>query len=348
MKRTSRKIMGMMLTAVILAGLSGGCTTNDKAAAAIPHGSLVYANYSYGKYSINAMNPETLQVTTKIEIANGWGNDIFQDKKGRIWCPVYYKPDMTNMENFVEVFDPASGKRWHVVVGEGPRQVVFADNGAYVVCEEDGENPTIYFVDDQMQAKQWKKVEHGGLISGVQFDGSTIYWSSLHNDPNHDQTKDVPMLVKVPLQGDIVMQKLSETPKGFNSLWLHNDKLYLGLEEQEGTISEYDAKTLHRTRIMPYNDMVGEFVGVGQDQVAVSNFSRRQQSGSKVTVLDVAQGKQAHSFDAQVLAGHLSYWNDRYYLVDNQHTKMEILNKDGTSQKVIDTPTQVTNLVWYP
>jgi DNA-binding beta-propeller fold protein YncE len=346
MKRTWYKMSVPMLAAIMLAGCSGPFAS-EKAVDAIAHGSLLYANYSYGKYSINAMNPTTLEVTSKIEIAKGWGSDIFQDKKGRVWCPVFYQPDMTNMENFVEVFDPATGNRWHVEVGQGPRQVVFADNGAYVVCEEDGDNPTIYFVDDQLKATKWKTVEHGGLISGVQFDGSAIYWSSLRNDAA-DPTKDVPMLVKVPLQGDVAMQPLSDAPKGFNSLSLQNGKLYLGLEEKEGTISEYDAPTMKRTRILPYTDMVGEFDWLADNQVAVTNFSKRQQSGNKITVFDVTQGKEVRSFDAKVVAGHVTHWQDHYYVVDNQHTKMELLKDDGTSEKVVDAPTQVTNLVWYP
>jgi hypothetical protein len=311
----------------------------------IEAGSLVYASYAQGHYTLYGVDPTTLQAKNKLSLDDGWGDTIFQDAGHRIWAPVFYKPDMTTMENFVDVVDPAAGKSTRVQVGLGPKQVLFSDKGAYVLCQEDGENPTIYFVDVNLKATKWKTITHGGLINGAAFDGQNIYISALHNDAN--VSNQAPLLVKVPLQGDFVITKAASEPRGFNNLHLQNDHLYMGMQAEDGSISEFDTKTLARTRSVSasYQDMVGDILTFDNDKMVVTNYSKTQQKGNTVTFLYVKAGSIASEFNTTNLAEHLSYIDGKFYAVDNLHLKLEVLDSTGKSEKIVDTPTQVTNLV---
>ncbi|MGZ4106822.1 MAG: hypothetical protein ACXVO1_05730 [Tumebacillaceae bacterium] len=353
-KRTG---LGMLLVAMTMVFAVGCSSSSEKAtneqttqkaqkfAEKIEAGSLVYASYAQGHYTLYGVDQSSLAVKGKLSLDDGWGDTIYQDNQHRIWAPVFYKPDMTTNENFVDVVDPANAKSTRVQVGKGPKQVFFTDKGAYVVCQEDGENPTIYLVDENLKATKWKTIEHGGLINGADFDGSTIYFSALHNDK--DVSKQAPLLVRVPLQGDYLIKKESEEPRGFNNLHLQNGKLYMGMQSEDGSISEFDAKTLARTRSVSasYQDMVGDMLTFDTNTMVVSNYSKTQQKGNSISFMNIKDGGLVSVFSTTNNAEHLSYIDGKFYAVDNLKLKLEVLDKTGKSEKIVDTPTQVTNLV---
>lgn len=328
----------IILLSVSLVGCSFPKASNNK----IPSNSIVYANYSDGKYSLSFLKRDSFELIDKIELIKGWGEKFFKDDKGQLWFPIMNKNDMTTAENKVVIVDPVTTKIRKVTVGFTPRDIFFINDYAYVVCQEDGENPSIYRIDSNFKVSKWKTIEHGGLLSGIQSDGQNIFWTSLrtHSNPNLNY----PLIVKVPINGPVEMKKLSEKRIGFNNLLYLNNKLYLGLENEKGTFVEFDAKTLKPLRYFPYHDMVGDIVAIGEQQIAITNFSKVMSKGSTITIINLKDGKILKSFNVKNLAERLSYVDGSLFVGDNYNMKLQKFNLNGESLNIFEIPTQTTNI----
>ncbi|MFC4765988.1 hypothetical protein [Effusibacillus consociatus] len=308
-------------------------------------GSLAYASYHKGDYTLYFVDPNTLEKKEQFSLTKGYGDEIFKDSKERIWIPVQWKPDSTTRDNSVVVFDLTNSKKTIIQVGFIPLAVFFKDHDAYIVCRENGFNPTIYKVDSSLQATKWKTIENSGLISGLQFDGNNIYWNSLLVDPK-DPKQSLPQLVRVSLSDGLTqVKKLSNEQRGFHGLLYFNGHLYMGLQGEEGNLLEFDPKTLQQTRIFPYKDMVGELKVIGDQKIAVTNYSARYKKGAKISVFDINKAEVISSFDSQNAAEHLSYINGKFYIVDNRKNKIEIWDATGKSNQVFEAPTMVSNIL---
>lgn len=337
-------IIPVLFVMIILFVAIVGCTLKmNTSIKKITSDTLVYANYSNGDYSLNILKPDSLELIDKIKLIEGWGEKSFKNQKGQLWFPISYKPDMTNAENKVIIIDPSTATLKTVNVGFNPIDIFFMNENTYVVCVEDGENPSIYRIDTNFNVSKWKTIEHGGLISGAQSDGKNIFWSSLRCHDNPDL--DYPMLVKVSLDGSIEIKKLADKRIGFNNLLYLDNKLYLGLEEEKGTFVEFDAKTLEPLRYFPYNDMVGDIIPVGEQKLAISNYSKRMGSGSTITIFDLKDGKILKSFNAKYTAERFSYISGSLYIGDNHNMKLQKYNLNGELLKIFEIPTQTTNII---
>lgn len=333
----------LLFVSVLLLALVGCTPSSNTSMKKITPNTVVYANYANGEYALSILKPDTFELIDKMALIRGWGDKIFRNAKGQLWFPINYQPDMTTAENKVVIVDPVSSTLKTVTVGNFPRYIFFINEDAYVVCEEDGENPSIYRIDPGLKATKWKTVEHGGLISGAQSDGQNIYWSSLrtHDNPNLDY----PMLVKVSVNGSVESKNIAEKRIGFNNLLYLDNKLYLGLEDNRGTFAEFDAKTLEPVRYFPYHDMVGDIIPLGDHQIALTNYSKKMNTGSTISIVNLIDGKITKSFNAKYLAERLSFVNGFLYVVDNHNLKLQKFNVNGESLNISICPTQTTNIL---
>jgi hypothetical protein len=306
---------------------------------------MAYASYSDGEYTLYVVNPTNFESVSQLSLMEGYGTDIYQDANKRIWIPINWAADSTTSENHVIVIDPVTSKKTIIEVGSEPVGVIFLGETAYVVCNEDGFTPTIYKIDNSLHATKWKTVQGGGLISRVQSDGSNIYWSSLYVYPDKPADPGYPQIVRVSANGDVKIQRLAETNRGFNSLLYFNQHLYMGLQGDKSSLVELDPTTLKVTREFPYNKMVGSLTPINDHEIAVTNYSDRLAQGSQISLMDLKSDKNDETFNTKILPEHVSFLDGKYYVVDNHHNKIEVLDRSGREEEIFNAPTMVSNIM---
>lgn len=312
----------------------------------IPRSSLLYASYSSGEYSLHAVDPNTFQNKDTITLYQGWGNRIYKDQKENIWCPITLKPDMTTPEHVVIILNPKNRQIKTINVGNQPEFIFFKGDTTYVVCKEDGINPTIYSIDSSFSSKKLKTVQNGGLLSGAQFDGESFFFNSIITE-NYKQQAMYPALVKTPLNGSSIFAKLDNQYHGINNLLLIDNRLYMGIQTKDSTLVYYDAKNLKQIGSLPYKDMVGDIIPVDSNTLAVTNFSLRALQGSKVALFNLKKQKVISTFTSQYVVEHLTYLNNKYYVVDNVNHKLQMFNKTWKLEQTVNIPAQVNTILEY-
>lgn len=323
-----------------------GCTQDDKNNQ-INQESLVYGSGKNAEQNLTVANPKTLKTIKTIKLTDGWTDRIYMDQNKDIWMPIVFKPDMTNPENKVFILN-RNGKINKITVGASPHYVFFQDNYAYVVCDEDGNSPSIYQIDHHLHIKKMMTIKNGGLISNAVSDGSNIYFSSFQNDGN---LQFYPTLVKVSLNGKVKMQRLSKEKLRLNNLLYINHKLILGMEapKDQSTLVMYDAETLDKIKNLNYMEpVVGDIIPVDNGDIAVTNYSKLTSKGQKVIILNVNDNKVMKTFETTYPVEGLNYINGQFIAIDNYHNKLELLDGNGKSIIIRNAPLQVSNIILRP
>lgn len=323
-------------------GISG-CSQANKTNQ-INQKSIVYGSYHNGEQDITVADAVTLKTVKTIKVTEGWTDRIYLDQKNRIWVPIVYKPDMNTAENKIYILNN-DGSMDHVEVGASPHYVFFQGDAAYVLCDEEGFNPTLYKINSQNQAKKVMTIKDGGLISNAVSDGGNIYFSSYQDDGNHQF---YPTLVKVALDGKAEIKRVSNEKLGLNNLLLMDHQLIFGLEAPKGqsTLVMYDAATLKKIKNLNFTEpVVGDIVPVDNGNIAVTNYSKTASIGQKITVLNVKSNKIIKTFNTHYPIEGLSYIKGQFIAVNNYSNKLEILAKNGNTKKIVKAPLQVTNLL---
>jgi len=323
-----------------------GCAQGDKINQ-INKESIIYGSGLNAEQNLTIADPATLKTIKTIKVTNGWTDKIYMDNKRNIWMPVVYKPDMTNHQNKVFILNN-NGKIDKITVGFSPHYIFFKGNRTYVVCDEDGANPTIYQIKSNLQTKKLMTVKNGGLISNAVFDGQNIYFSCWRNTGNFQF---YPTLVKINLNGKVNFQQLSNQQLGLNNLLLMDHKLILGLEapENHSTLVMYDTETLHKIKNLNYTEsVVGDIIPVNNGNIAVTNYSKTQSSGKKISILNVKENKVIKTFESKYPTEVLSYINGQFISVNNYHCKLEVLDENGKSKIIRKAPLQVSNMILRP
>jgi DNA-binding beta-propeller fold protein YncE len=310
--------------------------------------SVIYGSGRNAEQNLTVADPVTLKPIKTIKVTNGWTNRIYMDSSRRIWIPIVNKPDMTHQDDRVFILNN-NGKIDHVTVGYAPHYIFFNGKMVYVVCDEDGKNPSIYQIDQYLQVKKMITVTNGGLISNAVFDGKNLYFSSYRDLGNYNF---YPFLVKVSLSGQVHTEKLSKVKCGLNNLLLFEHTLILGLEapkKDDSTLVMYDAGTLQKIKNLQYKEsMVGDILSIDNGDIAVTNYSRLGFKGQKVTVLNVKENKVIKTFHTTYPVEALSYVNHQFIAVDNDHDKLEVFDENGKSKGIRNIPTQVFNMILRP
>ncbi|WML46696.1 hypothetical protein RCG23_13670 [Neobacillus sp. PS3-34] len=307
---------------------------------------IIYGTYSNGKYSLSLANPSSLKSEKSKQMTTGWTDRIYTDYKNKVYIPLNYKPDMTVPEDKVIIYDLSRNKQSTVKVGVKPHFVFFKNGNAYVLCEEDGTTPSVYKIDKNNQSKKLFMIPDGGLISNAVFDGNDIYFNSLKLTADSQY----PKLTKVSLKGKITTRAISKENLGINNLLLFNHKLIMGLQApaNQSTLAMFDPQTLEKVDNLNYTEMmVGDIVPMSNKLIAVTNYSEVAQKGNKISIIDVDENKLINTFTSKNLTEKLAYIKNRFVSVDNLNNKLELLDKDGKSIKVMNIPTQVSNLILY-
>lgn len=305
---------------------------------------IVYGNYEYGHYYLSMANSHTLKVRQKLKITDGWTDNINLDKNNKIWIPIINRDGTRPADNRVIVVDLKNKTKKIVKVGDAPHYLYFKGENTYVVCDEDGENPSLYKIDKKLHAKKIKTIHKGGLINSATFDGETIYLLTNHIDTEKSEV--YPMLERLSLDGHITIKVITKEDIGNNGIGVINNQLIIGLQSGKNAIlNVYDKKSLKKIKELPYNQsMVGQILPINNKTIAVTNYSATTMQGNKITFIDINSNQIEKVLTSTHPVEFMNSFQNKYILVDNDSSTAEILRTDGKREKVINIPTQVFNM----
>ncbi|MEY2196908.1 hypothetical protein AB7942_30000 [Neobacillus sp. BF23-41] len=331
----------VILIVVLLLFILNGCSKPIN----IPENSVTYVSYANGDYTIYFIDPTTAKTLDSVKIGEGYGDRLFKDTDGNFWAPLQFKPDSTNAENRVLIFDPKGGKTKDIKVGLHPFSVNFIGDFKYIVCIEDGFTPNVYRFNNELKGGKYLKMPDLGLIFDVTQNKDNLYIASLVTKKD----KQLPMLTKVNLKNKTIHSKLvSKESKGISNILFFNNKLYLGMEDPIKTVTVFDPNSLNEVGKLDYTEpMVGELQRYNNDEILITNYSRLLSKGGKITFYSLSKNKVLRSFDTKSLAEHVSVIHNKLYIVDNTNNKMYIYDLNGKLLNEVDIPTMVTNLMSY-
>jgi hypothetical protein len=266
-----KKLIITMISIIVLSA----CNNNSVVMKTIQPQTVVYGNYT-----LSFANQHTLKVDKTIKITKGWTDNINLDQDNKIWVPIVNKDGNVPPDNRVIVYNLNNGAKDEIKVGDSPHYIYFNNHNAYVVCDEDGTNPTLYKINSQLKATKVTTVHQGGLINSAAFDGKNIYLLT-----SHVGNEIYPMIVKLSLNGSSNINIITKENIGNHGLAVIDDKLIAGLQSGvNATLGVFDKNTLQRLKDLPYEqDMVGQIKPLANHEIAVTNYSDVKRQGNKIT-----------------------------------------------------------------
>lgn len=342
-----KKLIILVILMISIVGL-GACNKDKIEMDTVDSNSLVYGNYEYGNFFLSIVNPKNLKTNQKIKITEGWTDNINQDKFGKIWIPIVSEDGSMPKDNRVVVVDLKNKTKKEIKVGDSPHYIYFKNSKAYVVCDEDGINPSLYRVDENFKSTKVKTIKKGGLINGVTFDGEYIYLLANHVDYNNN--KQYPMIEKLSLNGKVVKKIITKKDIGNNALSVVGNKLVVGLQAgKRATLGVFDKDTLRRLKDFTYmEDMVGQILPIKNNVIAITNYSKVAAEGNKITFLDIDQNKIIKIISTKSAVESLSLVDDNHlFYTDNIKEVGALLDENGKEIRSVKIPTQVYNIVQY-
>jgi hypothetical protein len=340
-----KRLMIIVFFIIFTIGLSA-CSKNTIAKVAIKSvnsQTVLYGNYGYGEYYLSFANKQTLKVDQKVKITKGWTDNINLDQDNKVWIPIVNQEGTVPPDNRVIVVDLKNKTKKEIKVGVAPHYLYFKDNNVYVVCDEDGTNPTLYKINQQLKATKVKTMHEGGLIKSAAFDGESIYLLT-----NYIKNSEIyPMIDKVSLNGKVETKIITKQNIGNNGIKVMDDKIIVGLQSgSHATLGVFDKKNLQRLKNLPYGqDMVGQILSIKNHIIAVTNYSKLAQNGNKITFIDISQNKITKVISTQNDVESLSMIDsNRFVSTDNSKSTAEIFDENGKKLKYVNIPTQVFNI----
>ncbi|HEU4963192.1 MAG TPA: hypothetical protein VFV52_04935 [Bacilli bacterium] len=355
-KRAARLALALTLTTTVLAG----CSHLSAQEKQFPTGTVAYMSYSNGDYSLYLAKPKTLETIDSIKLGEGFGFSISEDPQGRIWAPLSYRSDSTTLENHVTVYDPIKDKKWRVEVGGDPERVFFAKNKAYVLCGENGVDPSLYVVDEALEGHKLETFTGAGYLVDPQFDGETFYWYT-RPDGEGNNPADMPLQVETyslseQKRGTLTLHDEKVEPGArLYGLLVHQGRLYASYESREGNLHKFDAKTGEKLRTLDLQGHRGSLALVRDDLIAVTDVRSHHQMAGTVDLFQLSTdditgditGRVVGGFGFQRPVDRVSFVGDYLYAVDNGENKFLAISLDGEDVQEMDAPTMVSNFIAY-
>jgi hypothetical protein len=339
-----KKLVIVAFLMISMIGLSA-CSKNRIAMKSIVPQTVIYGNYEYGNYYLSFADPKTLKVNQKIKITKGWTDNINLDQDNKIWIPIVSRDGSVPPDNRVIVVDLKNKTKKEIKVGTSPHYLYFKDHYVYVVCDEDGSNPTLYRIDQQLKATKVTTVRGGGLINSAAFDGENIYFLTSYMGLKNSQV--FPMIEILSLNGKVKIKTITNRNIGNNGIGVIDNRLVVGLQSgSKAILAVFDKKTLQRLKDLPYGqDMVGQILPLKKHIIAVTNYSKVGQMGNKITFLDINRNKITRVISTENNVEVLSIMeHDRFVSTDNLENSAEIMDAEGKKLRYVKIPTQVFNI----
>lgn len=277
----------LIIFIILMVSMLSACNNNSVAIKTINPQTVVYGNYGYGDFFLSFANSHTLKVNQRIKITKGWTDNINLDIDNKIWIPIVNKDGTVPPDNRTIVFNLNNGSKEEIQVGNSPHYIFLNNHSAYVVCDEDGTNPTLYKINSQFKVTKVKTLHQGGLINSAAFDGKSIYLLTNHVGVNEVY----PMIIRLSLNGASNINVITKQNIGNHGLAVVDKKLIVGLQSgNHATLGVFDKNTLQRLKDLKYDqDMVGQIKPVNNHEIAVTNYSALRLKGNKITFLDINQ-----------------------------------------------------------